>query len=297
MAKRDIILTTLHRVDHNYAASFLASLRRTGYGGEVVIFASEMTAASMAELRRGGATVVPFRFWGKGVRQRLAKPWPLWRWFFKSGAPPAVKEKLAHAVFHLFYRRHLLYLQFLRKHQQDYDRVFMTDCRDVFFQADPFSWNPPPGVHLFLEEASNKIGASPHHYDWLKSQFGQAVFDALKAETISCAGTVFGDVNSTLKFLSAMVSQTMAAQSLREPAGDQGIHNYILYKQRFPEIILHDNWHGPVMTLGAMKPEAVQLNARGRVINADHEVVPVLHQYDRIPHVEKALLERLREDV
>jgi len=295
MANRDVVLTTVHRVRFEYAANFLASLRRTGYRGEIVFFASATDEETMGELRRQGVTVIPFRFSGKHVSQRLARLWFLWRWCFKSPLPMAIKEKLAHAVFHLFYRRHLLYLQFLREHRRDYDRVFLTDCRDVYFQADPFSWNPPPGVHLFLEEGSNTIGASPHHCDWLTSQFGQAVLDELKAETISCAGTVFGDLDSILKFLSAMVSQTMAARSLREIAGDQGIHNYILYKQRLPEIILHDNWHGPVMTLGATPPEAVQLNAQGRVINANREVVPVLHQYDRIPQVEKALLGRGNE--
>jgi len=293
MAKRDVILTTLHGVRFEYAANFLASLRRTGYGGEVVIFASGMADEDIAQLRRNGATIVPFRMHRLFVRRRLAWLWTVWRWFFQSGAPPAARERLAHLVFHLFYRRHLLYLQFLREHREDYSRVFLTDCRDVYFQADPFSWNLPFGVHLFLEDASNKIRGGIHA-DWLVSQFGRAVFDELKAETISCAGTVLGDVNSVLEYLSKMVSLTMNAWSLRETAGDQGIHNYLVYKRILPGAIIHDNGRGPVMTLGAMRPQDVRLDPQSRVINDHNEIVPVLHQYDRIPHVEKILLDHLR---
>jgi hypothetical protein len=293
MANRDVILTTLHGVRFEYAVSFFTSLRRTGYGGEVVVFTNGLEDEDIFRLRRNGATIVPFRFSRIFVRRRLAWLWITWRWFFQSGAPQHAREWLAHAVFPLYYRRHLLYMQFLREHRQNYDRVFLTDCRDVYFQADPFSWNLPRGLHLFLEDASNKIGRSIHNENWLKTQFNQTVFDELKGETISCAGTVMGDTASVLEYLSKMVLQTMEARSLRETTGDQGIHNYLLYKKFLHDVTIHNNWEGPVMTLGAMHPEDVRVNAQGFVVNNTGKVVPVLHQYDRIPQVEKILRDRL----
>ena len=287
--KHDAILTTLHRVDSTYAANFLASLRRTGYKGEVVFFVSWMNAASIASLRRQSITVVPFWFFCRSVKQRLAWPWPLWRWIFNSGVSQAFKEKLAHAVFHLFYRRHLLYLRFLRANRMKYDRVFLTDARDVFFQADPFAWNPPPGVHLFLEESTNRIGSSECHINWINSQFGPEALDQIKTDVVSCAGTVYGDIDGIMKYLSAMVDGTMQARSLEHPDGDQGIHNYLLYQNPLPEFIVHDNRHGPLMTLGVMKPEEIRMNPDGWVINDDGRIPAVLHQYDRHPEVEKTL--------
>ena len=297
MASRNVIMTNLRGMRFELAANFFASLRRTGYGGEVVTFASGMADEDIAQLRRAGATVVPYRFYHLLTRRRLAWLWPVWRWFFQSGASQGAKEMLAVAVFHFFYRRQLLSLQFLREHRRDYDWVLLTDWRDVYFQADPFSWDLPAGVHLFLEDASNKIGRSRQHESWLESQFGRAVYEELKAETISCAGTVLGDIDSVLKYLSRMIALIMNAGSLREAVGDQGIHNYLLYKERLPEIILHENGRGPILTLGAMRPEDVRLDPQGRVINDDNKIVPVLHQYDRIPHVEKALLQRLRQNI
>jgi hypothetical protein len=292
MSARDVILTTLHRVRFEYAANFLASLRRTGYEGEAVIFASCMSDETITELQRHGATVVRFEFKGKFIHQRWARLWPLWRWMFARNLSTATKEKLAHGVFHLFYRRHLLYLQFLREHRTKYDRVFLTDCRDVYFQADPFGWNPH-GLHLFLEEPRYRIKDSPHNSAWLRHQFGEAVLDQMKDEYISCAGTTFGDIQSILGYLEAMVAFSMKARSLEDPDGDQGIHNYLLRSKYFPQVTAHENRRGPVMTLGNVAPEAARLNSQGLVINDDGEVAPVLHQYDRIPHVQKILLERL----
>jgi hypothetical protein len=292
MPTRDVILTTLHRVRADYAANFIHSLRRTGYAGEVVIFASCMSDETIAELQRQGVTVVRFHFRGKFINQRLARLWPLWRWIFARNLSLATKEKLAHAVFHLFYRRHLLYLQYLREHRAQYDRVFLTDCRDVYFQSEPFAWNPR-GLHLFLEESRYRIKDSPHNSAWIRSQFGAEAFEQMKEEFISCAGTTFGDIHAVLEYLETMIRFTMKARSLQYPDGDQGIHNYLLRTKHLPGVTVHENRRGPVMTVGAVLPDVVRLNSAGLVLNDDGEVTPVLHQYDRIPHVQKILLERL----
>jgi hypothetical protein len=289
---RDVIFTLLYRIRFEAVAPFIFSLKRTGYDGDVVAFATMMDADVLAKLRSHGVTVVPFSYHPRIVK-RIVWFWPLWRRIFAGNASPATKEKLAHLVFHLFYRRHLLYLQFLRQNQSKYDRVFLTDSRDVYFQADPFSWNPEPGLHFFLEEASNKIGESSHHVRWLKSQFGQKILDELADETISCAGTTLGDTACIMEYLSRMVALSMNALSLREHDGDQGIHNYIFYKKILPEIIIHENRRGPVMTLGAMQPEYVHLNPQGWVINDDGQIPAVLHQYDRHLEAKRILLGHL----
>jgi hypothetical protein len=293
MPSRDVILTTLYRFRFESAATFLASLRRTGYQGEIVAFVSNMEEGSVAELRNNGVSVVRFRFLARHARQHLAWPWPLWRRIFASTIPQAAKERLAHAVFHLFYRRHLLYLQFLRERRRNYDRVFLTDCRDVYFQAAPFSWNPPKGVHFFLEEETNRIGQCPHNSRWIRSQFGQSVLDEFAAAAVSCAGTVFGDIESIIEYLSTMVALSMKALSLREFDGDQGIHNYILRKRLLQNAVAHNNRSGPVMTLGPMRMADLRLNETGLVVNDAGQIVPVLHQYDRVPELKEILLRRI----
>ncbi len=287
-------MTMLYRMRFKAIAPFLSSLKQSGYAGDVAAFVTMMDDETIAEMNRHGIITLPFRFQPR-IARRIVWFAPVWRHIFKSSLSQEKKERLAHAVFPLFYRRHLLYLQFLREHRQKYSHVFITDCRDVFFQANPFSVGLPPGVHFFLEEAAAKIGYSPDHVRWLMSQFGRPVLDELANKTVSCAGTTFGDIESMIGYLSTMVSLSMSVRSLREHDGDQGIHNYILRKQLLPNAIIHENRRGPVMTMGMMVPGDIHFNPEGWIINDNGGIPPILHQYDRIKQAEKTLLSHLKE--
>ncbi len=269
-------------------------LKHAGYTGHLVVFASAVGDEVCAKLRELEATVVPFHFFGKGERQPLARLWPLWQWYFSSRASQAAKEKLAHRVLHVRYRRYLLYLQYLREHGERFDRVMLTDAKDVYFQIEPFSWNPEPGIHFVLEEAQVRIGHCPLHRLWLGCQFGEDYVERHAGETVTCSGTIFGDTASTLKYLECMVATMMKARNLAKIyGGDQGIHNYLLLEKLLPNGVVHPNRRAPVLTLGMMRWDQVQLNQEGFVVNETGAPVPVLHQYDRIPELKNHLLARL----
>jgi hypothetical protein len=285
-----LILTTIHRLRAAAVAPFFLSLRRTSFRGDLVVFASGVDTESVAQLKRWGARVMPFFFPGKHVSNRAARLWWIWKRIFASDISERAKERLAHIVFHLFYRRHLLYLQFLRKHGDQYSKVFLTDCRDVFFQADPFGWNQAPGLHVFLEEEANKLGVCTHHIRWITSQFGSEMLERWTEMTVSCAGTVFGDVPGMMHYLAQMVLRTMGVKSLQAADGDQGVHNYLVLEGAFPRVTVHKNRRGPVMTLGPVRMSSLRFNRDGRVIDEAGVVVPVLHQYDRDFELRELLL-------
>ena len=283
--RRNLILTTVHRIRYPALEPFFRSLQRTGFDGDVVVFASALSAESIRQLKHWGARVVPFLFPGEHVVNRAARLWRIWKRVFASGLSERGKERLAHVVFHLFYRRHLLYLEYLREHGSKYDAVFLTDCRDVFFQANPFSWHAAPGVHFFLEEEFNKIGLCPHNSRWMRNLFGEEALRLFAGETVSCAGTVFGDVPGMMDYLGQMVALAMRVPSMRDADGDQGVHNYLLRTGRLARFTIHPNRDGPVMTVGLMQLTDLRRNADGWVMNEANEVVPTLHQYDRIPEL------------
>jgi hypothetical protein len=294
MPDRDVILTTLHRADFAYAVPLVLSLKSTGFSGQLVAFASAVDDETCAKLRGLGTTIVPFHFSRKRERQRLARLWPLWRWYFSTRASQAAKEKLAHCVLHVRYRRYLLYLQYLREHGARFDRVLLADAKDVIFQADPFSWNPEPGVHFLLEEAHVRIGHCRMHRLWMGCQFGRDYVERHAGETAACSGTTFGDTASILEYLQRMIATIMKARNLAKIyGGDQGIHNYLLQEKLLPNSIVHPNRRAPVLTLGVMRWDQVRLNSDGLVVNETGAPVPVLHQYDRIPELKQHLLARL----
>lgn len=262
----------------------------------MVVFASQVDQESIWQLEGWGARVCPFRFRGKHVTNRLARLWPIWKWIFSSRLPAATKRQLAHQVFHLFYRRHLLYLDFLREYGGSYERFLVTDCRDVFFQGDPFGWPQTSGLHVFLEDESMQVLRCTHHTRWLRSQFGEKIFENMGNEIVSCAGTVFGDRTSMAEYLERMVNLSMGARSLREADGDQGIHNFLVRRKPMPKMTIHRNGQGPVMTVGAMTMNQLSFSSDGWVTNDRGAVAPVLHQYDRIVSLREMLLHRIQDD-
>ena len=291
---RDLILTLLHRQNFNAVAPFARSLKRTGYRGRVVMFLSQAGPGTEMELRKEGVEVMPFHFSGKKDREPLARLWPLWRWYFASGASPARKERLAHRVLHVRYRRYLLYADYLRQHAADYDRILLADSTDLIFQADPFNWNWTPGLHLFLEEPQNRLGACRLHRLWLSCQAGSEFVERHADEIVSCSGTTYGDTASIREYLTQMVAAMMRARNLAKiSGGDQGIHNYLRLEKKLPNLTVHANRHGPVLTMGVMQAGDYRLNNTGAVLNEDGSVPPVLHQYDRLPELKKSLQKRL----
>jgi hypothetical protein len=288
---RDLILAALHQRNFDAVAPFVLSLKRTGYQGRLVLFISRVSPAAHAELLRHGVDVMPFHFSGKRDRQPLARLWPLWRRFFASSASASAKTWLAHRVFHLRYRRYLLYAEFLQQHGADYDRVLLADSTDIFFQADPFAWDWSPGLHFFLEEEEKRLGACRLHRLWLGCQFGQEFVEHHAGETVSCSGTTFGDTASIREYLAQMVAVTMQAGNLAKiSGGDQGIHNFLLIEKKLKNITVHPNRRSPVLTMGVMHAGDFQINNEGFVLNENGDVPPVLHQYDRLPELKKRLL-------
>lgn len=65
--------------------------------------------------------------------------WPFWRWVI--GLLPSFEAKVAAArhVWFLFYLRFLLYYEFLIA-SPDYERIMITDVRDVWFQIPFPGW-------------------------------------------------------------------------------------------------------------------------------------------------------------
>lgn len=68
------------------------------------------------------------------------------------------------------------------------------------------------------------------------------------------------------------------------------IRHYLLIENLLPNVHVHPNGLGPVLTMAVMHPAGVQFNAAGEVLNADGQPAPVLHQYDRLIEANNRLL-------
>ncbi len=191
--------------------------------------------------------------------------------------------------------RYWCYLRELRRVGKDYTNILVTDVRDVVFQADPFARVPLHGLMLFTENHGMPIRDEGATRNWIEVTYGRARTERILHFPTLCSGTTIGDSASMIDYLEAisdeLLRHTHSVASF--PGIDQGVHNWLYHHQRLPVAQLCDTFEGPVATLGTEPIENFRFDNLGRLLNLDGSPVPIVHQYDRHPSLEKSLAEWL----
>lgn len=190
--------------------------------------------------------------------------------------------------------RYRLYREYLRTHDESFERILLTDVRDVLFQSDPFAFAWSPGINATLEAPGMTIGRCPHNSHWVENHLGPQALDFLRDEPISCSGTTVADQETLLEYLDAMIEQSTGFSPGNNMAGfDQAIHNILIRKEFDSKTTFHDN-AGPILTLG-YHPGEPECDASGLVLNASGKPAVIVHQYDRKPKLFRQVRERFMQ--
>ncbi|MGE4420770.1 MAG: hypothetical protein AB7D39_00570 [Pseudodesulfovibrio sp.] len=239
---------------------FLASLNRAAYAGDLVFFVSE-TTRDLERMRAHGAELLPM------------------------DRAPGLKDVPCNAL------RYFLYLEYLRTCGKTYDRILISDVRDVIFQRNPFAFPWPEGVGCALEDPSATVGSCPFNARWVREHLGETDLAAIADRPVSCSGTTVADHASMLAYLEKMTGLLLPPSTGECMAGyDQGVHNHLVHTGGLDGLTLFDN-AGPILTLAQTRGEPA-LDARGEVLNRAGRVAHMVHQYDRKPSLFKMIRER-----
>ena len=181
--------------------------------------------------------------------------------------------------------RYQYYFDYL-KNNKVYKNVLLTDCRDVFFQGDPFDFLYEKHINFFLEDEI--IKNSSVNIKWIKRTVGSFFLKKIINQRISCCGQVIGTYNSILNYCDTMKKNIIkypykpSFHSLvfnRKIKGwDQGIHNYLVHSDIFKNADFYDNKKGDIATLSLNKK--LNFNNEGMLINENGNEYSVVHQYD-----------------
>jgi len=196
----------------------------------------------------------------------------------------------------LFYK----YLQDVNVRKQ-YRRIWMIDVRDSFFQSDPFNMLPvgQNGFLVFQGVESISIKECGWNSGWIKDCFGTSILSEVGNANIICSGVSMGDAKSVFEYLTLMedIIMTRGKSVLSKHARfprcerngvDQGIHNVLVHKNLIPNLRIFAQSNGPVANLQAQKSRIKE----GEVFNQNGDIVPVVHQYDRRPDLQKSLFSK-----
>ncbi len=283
---KSLILGLLTGMSLEQIKPFFLSLKKVGYCGDVCLFVADLDPATLFFLRTCRVNLVPFQKsylkpkWAQriGWTRRFMKPWQQRRF----------DEQMALTYLHFWCARAVYYRTYLAECGKDYECVMLADIRDILFQRDPFDFEKPPGLCVFLEDRCQTIGSNHSNSTWMRDGFGAEVLAELSDKSIFCAGAVFGSPAVLRDFL----EQSLELYHLKKNGEliDQAAFNYLLYKQPPKAWQIFDNDNGPVLTMSNMKPGQFCFNEQDLMVNAAGRVFNVLHQYDRHPELAPQLL-------
>lgn len=259
MQENTLILGLAAGYHYGDVRPFLESLNQSDYKGRCVLFTTP-TTRGLDAMRAHGCEVIPF----ERPDEMQHVPYNAWRYF--------------------------LYRDYLRDHPP-FERILLSDVRDVVFQRHPFSFDWPDGLNVIMEDASTTIGACEYMTRWVSGHLGEDAWKALRDRPVSCSGTTIGDHAAMTRYLDTLTDRLLPFTPGDRMAGyDQGLHNFLLHNGLLDLVTRHDN-SGPVLTLAA-KPGTPEPNEKGEIPTDAGEIAHMVHQYDRKPELFKMIREK-----
>jgi len=274
----DLVLGFAHGYDVEEVRPFIASLRSTGYSGDIVLLIAEaVSPRTSAFYQQSRVEALPVS---------LSYPYST-NFVLLPGVEAADVASMAP---HL--ARYLMYRMLLAARPNRYQKIFLSDVRDVVFQAQPFAAHLDQAEIVFcLEDAAWTIDSCAWNRGWILRQFGREVLKLCATAPISCSGTTYGTAQGIRKYLEAMVDRIVALRCV-EVGGDQGIHNVLLAECALAGTLVASNESGLVMTLGHVQRDALEVDPNGVVSDSTGRIPAIVHQYDRHPDLTRIIAEK-----
>jgi len=180
--------------------------------------------------------------------------------------------------------RYFKYLDILLEGRGHYDKVFLTDVRDVVFQGDIFAEIDANGLHAFREDLRYNCTERFNKYI-LTTNYGEALAAEFANLPIICSGTTLGDAESIMQYIVALMNER-DLKKMAELGGipdEQACHNFIFHRNLLPHV-QHDTGDGvATICLTALNhPQDIEILDSG-LISVQGQTPAVVHQFDRHP--------------
>ncbi len=186
------------------------------------------------------------------------------------------------------FKRYEIYLDYLNK--KEFNKVLLCDCRDIYFQQNPFEFSFKKPLNFFLEDYQLKN--CPYNSNWLIKTYGKNEFNKIAHKTILCSGTVLGNnekIQDYIKLIVSLITKFKYKKKFKylftfrpDPEGrgcDQAHANFIVHNSKIDNFELHSNSKGPFATVFYL--QKIKFDEKFRLINELGKPYVLVHQYDK----------------
>lgn len=285
MKDTNLIIGIAANYDRFNISIFVESLRNTGCLDEVVLFETNFTEKCYDFCKKNNISTI-----------KINSEYP---WFVNKELSLNLRNIDPTTPYPAHYIRFFLIEAFL-KTSKKYNKIIISDVRDVFFQKNPFKTTIKNNeLQCFLESEKVTISEEPINAAWVINGYTKRGLKEIKNECISCCGVIVGGTKAIIRYTKIMCNEFERLSNSKVIIGfdgvmEQAIHNYLLRKGNLDPVEIIEDDFGLVSTLSYFKPKNdIHLNSFNQITNSDKTVIPIVHQYDRFPDIEKKILKSI----
>jgi hypothetical protein len=292
---KDLIIGGASNYTYQQLKPWIRSIKESGFEGDIAIVGTNIKTEELEKIAQEGVNLLLY-----GRKTETGE-------YVSNGAAPHVER-----FFYIW--------NYLDNVQNKYRYVITTDTRDVIFQRNPILWLE---AHLNKYDfVASSEGMLYKDEPWsarnLHEAFGPFFYEKLKNRYIYNVGTIAGQYE-TVRDLLLMIFQLSMNRPI--PIVDQAVYNFLLNIPSVDHAVnLTDNDDGWAIQLGTtagaieagmgdlgliakqnpsklteyyvqymdIQPTIVD----GVVLNTHNEPFYIVHQYDRVPELNKLILEK-----
>ncbi len=191
-------------------------------------------------------------------------------------------ESLGRFPFHIALERYFFALDILNKHKDCFDKVLLSDSRDVVIQKDPFDY---PINELICGVEKKTLGNCRFNADWINHIYGKKAVQEMNDWQVVCSGVSLGPTKQIEAYL-IQICQEMwqyLPKLLHRGWYDQGIHNRLVFAKKV-KFKLKGN-QDIIATLGYEDEANIKPDADSREVSVNKVYPAIVHQYDRFEHL------------
>ena len=184
------------------------------------------------------------------------------------------------------HRRYAYQTKWLSDHSNQYDRVIMSDIRDIALYSDPFEQLvniTDKGVQVYTE--IYKYSEQPHNQRWIRACYGEEYLTRIEDEMVTCCGVIAGTTRALLDYLYAFIKELRVKAGCHDVGTDTAVHVKILHDV-LPDVQIVDSDHSLIRHNPSPNREDYEGEidqTTGGIFNNDGRLYALVHQYDRCP--------------
>jgi hypothetical protein len=188
---------------------------------------------------------------------------------------------------HMNFARVADYIAVLQGLNNQVDRVFLADTRDVVFQRDIFQSQPDAPVVFFEESQGFSLDVAGWNGNAVRRTFGNEIYERIKHHEVICSGTVLCRYDDAIMYCweKLLLAQMVQRRHHMRPGLDQATTNVVARLNLVPGSIVQP-YDRVVATLSGPNNKFMTISKVDQLLVTTTGNVPAaVHQYDRVPEI------------